>query len=72
MSAAFAKIKNVPPIANEEDAQKLLLTVIPYAFFLRVERGAPTGSSANSGKALQITQMQTFVSTTTGYCTSMV
>ena len=63
MSPVYTKLKNVPPIANEEDAQKLLLTVIPYAFFLRVERGAPTGTSANSPKALQITQMQTFVPT---------
>ncbi|KAJ2967368.1 hypothetical protein NUW54_g13524 [Trametes sanguinea] len=30
-------------------------------FFLRVERGAPTGTSSGSPKQLQITQMQTFV-----------
>ena len=62
-SPAYAKLQNVPSIANEEDAQKLLLTVIPYAFFVRVERGTPTGTSANSPKVLQITQMQTFVLT---------
>ena len=59
-SPAYAKLKNVPKVANEEDAQKLLLSVIPYAFFLRVERGAPTGTSANSPKTVQITQMQVF------------
>ena len=51
---AYAKLKNVPPIA---DAQKLPLTPIPYAFCLHIERGAPTGSSANLPKVLQITQM---------------
>ncbi|KAH9941787.1 translocation protein [Epithele typhae] len=61
LSPAYAKLKNVPKIASEEDAQKLLLSIIPFAFFLRVERGQPTGSSANSPKAVQITQMQTFV-----------
>ena len=62
-SPVYAKLKNVPPIANEEDGQKLLLTVIPYAFFVRVERGSPTGTSTNSPNVLQITQMQTFVPT---------
>ena len=46
--------------------RKSLLTVIPYAFFLCVERSAHTSSSANLPKALQITQMQTFVPT--DYC----
>ena len=43
--------------------RKPLLTVIPYAFSLRVERGTHPGSSANLPKALQITQMQTLVPT---------
>ena len=62
-SPAYAKLKNVPAITNEQEAQQLLLTIIPFAFFLRVERGAPSGSSSSSPKALQITQMQTFVPT---------
>ena len=57
----YAKLKNVPKVTTEEEATNLLLTVIPFAFFLRVERGMPSGTSANSPKALQITQMQTFV-----------
>ncbi|KAH9852272.1 translocation protein [Lenzites betulinus] len=61
LSPAYAKLKNVPKVADEEEAQRLLLTVIPFAFFLRVERGAPSGTSSNSPKQLQITQMQTFV-----------
>ena len=60
-SPAYAKLKNVPKVTTEEEATNLLLTVIPFAFFLRVERGMPSGTSANSPKALQITQMQTFV-----------
>ncbi|GBE83882.1 Translocation protein [Sparassis crispa] len=59
MSPAYAKLKNVPHVASEEDAQSLLLSIIPLAFFLRVERGAPSGSSS-SPKHLQITQMQVF------------
>ena len=60
-SPAYARLKNVPKVTNEEEATQLLLTVIPFAFFLRVERGMPTGTSTNSPKGLQITQMQTFV-----------
>ncbi len=62
-SPAYAKLKNVPKVTNEEEAQSLLLSIIPFAFFLRVERGAPSGSAASSPKTLQITQMQTFVPT---------
>ncbi|RPD61440.1 translocation protein [Lentinus tigrinus ALCF2SS1-6] len=62
-SPAYAKLKNVPKVTTEQEAQALLLSVIPYAFFLRVERGAPSGSSSSSPKTLQITQMQTFVPT---------
>lgn len=62
-SPAYAKLKNVPKVTNEQEAQQVLLSIIPFAFFLRVERGAPSGSSSSSPKALQITQMQTFVPT---------
>ncbi|KAI0763454.1 translocation protein [Trametes elegans] len=61
LSPAYAKLKNVPKVTTEEEAQQLLLSIIPFAFFLRVERGAPSGSSSGSPKQLQITQMQTFV-----------
>ena len=47
-----------------EDALRGLLTAIPYTF-LRVERGALTDTSANLPKALQISQIQTFVRPTT-------
>ena len=61
LSPAYGKLKNAPKVTNEQEAQQLLLSIIPYAFFLRVERGAPTGTSSGSPKQLQITQMQTFV-----------
>jgi len=59
-SPAYAKLKNVPKVESEEDAQKLLLNIIPFAFFLRVERGQPSGSSASSPKQVSITQVQAF------------
>jgi len=59
-SPAYSKLKNVPKVTTEAEAQTLLLSVIPFAFFLRVERGAPSGSSSSSPKQLQITQVQTF------------
>ncbi|PSS36988.1 hypothetical protein PHLCEN_2v1204 [Hermanssonia centrifuga] len=59
-SPAYAKVKNVPKVESEEDALKLLASAMPFAYFLRVDRGQPTGSAANSPKALQINQMQLF------------
>ena len=61
LSPAYAKLKNVPKVTSEQEAQKLLLSIIPYAFFLRVDRGAPSGSSSSSPKHLQVVQMQTFL-----------
>ncbi|CDO74576.1 hypothetical protein BN946_scf184583.g3 [Trametes cinnabarina] len=63
LSPEYQKLKNVPKVNDEAEANQLLLFIIPYAFFLRVERGAPSGSSSSSPKQLQITQMQTFVPT---------
>lgn len=58
-SPAYTKVKNVPKVETEEDAQKLLASIIPFAFYLRVDRGQPIGGS-NSPKALTINQMQSF------------
>ncbi|KAI0759788.1 translocation protein [Irpex lacteus] len=60
LSPAYAKLKNVPKIENEEQAKTLLASAIPHAFYLRVDRGGPSGSSANSPKVLNINQTQTF------------
>ncbi|KAI0066839.1 translocation protein [Artomyces pyxidatus] len=59
LSPAYAKLKNVPKVTSETEAQQLLHTIIPFAFFLRVDRGQPVGS-ASSPKNLQINQMQMF------------
>jgi translocation protein SEC62 len=60
LSPAYAKLKKVPPQPKSEDeAAQLLLRMIPFAFFLRIERGAPSGSPS-SPKHVQIVQQQTF------------
>ena len=60
LSPAYTKVKNVPKVENEDDAHKLLGSMIPFAFYLRVDRGQPTGSSSNSPKLLNINQVQSF------------
>ncbi|KAI0087378.1 translocation protein Sec62-domain-containing protein [Irpex rosettiformis] len=60
LSPAYAKLKNVPKIENEDQAKALLGSVIPNAFYLRVDRGGPSGSSANSPKVLTVNQVQSF------------
>jgi translocation protein SEC62 len=59
LSPAYAKTKNTPKITSEEEAHNLLHNIIPFTFFLRVDRGQPAGS-ASSPKSLQINQMQLF------------
>ena len=59
MSPAYAKLKKVPKIESETDATKLLGSIIPYAFYLRVDRGAPAGSSSGP-KLLTVNPMQMF------------
>jgi len=60
LSPAYAKLKNVPKVTSETEAITTLSAVNAFAFFLRVQRGAPTGSSSSSPKALQIIQEQLF------------
>ncbi|EIN08302.1 translocation protein [Punctularia strigosozonata HHB-11173 SS5] len=60
LSPAYAKLKNVPKVTSEQEAAQLLHSIIPFAFFLKVERGQPSGSSASSPKQVQIVQMQQF------------
>ncbi|KAG8959168.1 Translocation protein S62 [Tulasnella sp. 408] len=62
-SPAYAKLKNVPPVNPEDDSAKQLLhSMLQYAFFLRVNRGNPTGSSSSSPKQIQVVPMQEFAS----------
>lgn len=60
LSPAYAKLKNVPKVTTEAEALTILSAVNAFAFFLRVQRGGPTGSSSSSPKALQIIQEQLF------------
>jgi len=63
LSPAYAKLKSVPKVASESEAQALLHSIVPYAFFLRVERGGPLGTSSSSPKHLSIIQDQVFTPT---------
>ncbi|KDQ58447.1 hypothetical protein JAAARDRAFT_34248 [Jaapia argillacea MUCL 33604] len=60
LTPAYAKLKNVPKVTSESEAQTVLHSIIPFAFFLRVQRGDPSGSSASSPKVLQIIREQQF------------
>lgn len=59
LSPAYAKLKDVPKVTSESEAQNLLHQIIPFAFYLRVDRGQPVGS-ASSPKHLQVNPMQLF------------
>jgi len=60
LSPAYAKLKKVPKVTSEAEAQALLHSIIPNAFFLRVERGASTGTGSSSPKVLTIIPAQLF------------
>lgn len=60
LSPAFAKQKGVPKVTSETEAQNLLAQVNAFAYFLRVQRGAPSGSSSSSPKHLQVIPEQMF------------
>ena len=65
LSPAFAKIKGVPKVTSESEADLVLKNVNAYAYFLHVQRGdrgAPTGNSSSSPKALNIIPEQMFSS----------
>jgi len=53
-------VKGAPKVTSEIEAHALLQNVNAYAFYLRVQRGGPTGSSSSSPKALQIIPEQMF------------
>ncbi|KAH9003421.1 translocation protein [Lactarius hatsudake] len=60
LSPAYAKTKNTPKITSETEAHDLLHKIIPFAFFLRVDRGQPVGS-ASSPKTVQVNPIQKFL-----------
>ncbi|PWN95659.1 translocation protein [Tilletiopsis washingtonensis] len=54
--AQAKKKSTLPPIADEEQAEQALHAVIPYAFFLRVDRAESGGKERH----IQVNQMQLF------------
>ena len=60
LSPAYAKLSGVPKLTTEEEAVKVLSIVNMYAFYLRVQRGGPSGTSSSSPKDLQIIPEQKF------------
>lgn len=61
LSPAYAKLKDVPKVSTKEQAEQALHNIIPYAFFLRVDRGPSTGGK-DSPKVVEINQQQMFKS----------
>jgi translocation protein SEC62 len=57
LSPAYGKLKAAPKVASEDEATALLTSLIPYAFFLRVERGGAVGKPSGP-KALQVVPQQ--------------
>ncbi|KAJ7064972.1 translocation protein [Mycena amicta] len=60
LSPAYAKLKGVPKVTSEDEAIATLASVNSFAFFLRVQRGGPSGSSSSSPKVLQVIPEQKF------------
>jgi translocation protein SEC62 len=60
LSPAYQKTKGVRKIASEEEAKTVLSAVNAFAFFLRVARGGPSGTSSSSPKNLSLIQEQMF------------
>ncbi|SPO25938.1 related to translocation protein sec62 [Ustilago trichophora] len=61
LSPAYAKLKDVPKVTTKEEAEECLHNIIPFAFFLRVDRGPSTGGK-DSPKVVEINQQQMFKS----------
>jgi len=59
LSPAYGKLKNVPPVKDETEAAALLSSMMPFAFFLLVQRGNASAGS-KSPKHLQVNPMQSF------------
>jgi translocation protein SEC62 len=59
LSSNYAALSSVPKVQSELDAVTLLSKIMPFAFFLRVDRQA--GSSSSSPKHLTFFPQQSFV-----------
>ncbi|KAF8909222.1 translocation protein [Mucidula mucida] len=54
LSPAYQKKKGMPAVTNEAEAMTVLHAVHTFAFYIRVQRFGPSGSSSSSPKTLQI------------------
>lgn len=59
LSPAYAKLKDVPKVTSKDEAEQCLHNIIPFAFFLRVNRGASTGGK-DSPRVVDINPQQMF------------
>lgn len=53
-------MKGVPTVSSEAEAHEILKSINTFAFFLRVQKGGPTGKTSASPKSLQIITEQLF------------
>jgi len=60
LSSNYAALSNVPKVSSETEAEALLQSVVPFAFFLRVDR--QPGATASAPKNLTFFQQQSFAS----------
>jgi len=60
LSSNYAALSNVPKVTSETEAEALLQSVVPFAFFLRVDR--QPGATASAPKNLTFFQQQSFAS----------
>jgi len=58
LSPAYAKVKNAPKVTTEAEAEAVLKSSLQYAFYLRVDRGAQTGSSTSPRHVTIVPQQQ--------------
>ncbi|KZT53110.1 translocation protein [Calocera cornea HHB12733] len=61
LSPAYAKLKKVPKVTSEAEAQALLGQLNAKGFFLRVQRGDKVTSTKKSPRALQVIRQQAFL-----------
>jgi len=58
LSSNYAALSNVPKVTSEAEALTLLQSIVPFAFFLRVDR--QSGATATAPKNLSFFQQQSF------------
>lgn len=58
LGPAYAKLKKVPKVDNEEEAKALLSKILPNAFFLRVDRPTPPAPQPGQPKTLLLAPQQ--------------